>query len=241
MGQLCGAVRVLTHHQLQSRNSVVHAASRIDAGRNGVADIFCGDRFARKAHLFQQRFQTRTVRVLQLAQARLDKGAVFAGKRHHVRHSTHSGKVAAVVQHFFRRAAIQCGTQLERHARTAQALEGTGVVLTTGVYHGNGLGQSFRRQMMVGNDQVNAQFSGIIGFFHSRNAVIHRHDQLAALIVALVQPTLVIPFQKDHILAVVIYNITQELEYLNIFDATIEIITNEDIKFVVLHLTKVFT
>ena len=119
MGQLCGAVRVLTHHQLQSRNSVVHAASRIDAGRNGVADIFCGDRFARKAHLFQQRFQTRTVRVLQLAQARLDKGAVFAGKRHHVRHSTHSGKVAAVVQHFFRRAAIQCGTQLERHARTA--------------------------------------------------------------------------------------------------------------------------
>ena len=183
MGQLCGAVRVLTHHQLQSRNSVVHAASRIDAGRNGVADIFCGDRFARKAHLFQQRFQTRTVRVLQLAQARLDKGAVFAGKRHHVRHSTHSGKVAAVVQHFFRRAAIQCGTQLERHARTTQALEGTGVVLTTGVYHGNGLGQSFRRQMMVGNDQVNAQFSGIIGFFHSRNAVIHRHDQLAALIV----------------------------------------------------------
>ena len=57
----------------------------------------------------------------------------------------------------------------------------------------------------------------------------------------LVQPTLVIPFQKDHILAVVIYNITQELEYLNVFDATIEIITNEDIKLVVLHLTKVFT
>ena len=163
--------------------SAIAAAIGALKGPNGIADIFCGDRFARKAHLFQQRFQTRTVRVLQLAQARLDKGAVFAGKRHHVRHSTHSGKVAAVVQHFFRRAAIQCGTQLERHACTAQALEGTGVVLTTGVYHGNGLGQSFRRQMMVGNDQVNAQFSGIIGFFHSRNAVIHRHDQLAALIV----------------------------------------------------------
>lgn len=50
-----------------------------------------------------------------------------------------------------------------------------------------------------------------------------------------------VPFQKNHILAVVIYNITQKLEYLNVFDATIKIITNEDIKFVVLHLTKVFT
>ena len=47
--QFLGSVRVLTEHQLQSGNGVIHAACRVDAGRDGVADVLGGDGLARKA------------------------------------------------------------------------------------------------------------------------------------------------------------------------------------------------
>ena len=47
--QFLGPVRVLTEHQLQSGNGVIHAACRVDAGCNGVADVLGGDGLARKA------------------------------------------------------------------------------------------------------------------------------------------------------------------------------------------------
>ena len=49
MRQLLGPVRVLAEHQLQSGNGVIHAACRVDAGRDSVADILGGDGLARKA------------------------------------------------------------------------------------------------------------------------------------------------------------------------------------------------
>ena len=90
-------------------------------------------------------------------QARFDQGAVLAGQGHHVCHSAHGGKVAAVVQHLLRRAAVQRGTELERHACAAQALEGTGIIGAAGVHHGNGLRQSIMGQMVIGDDQVHPQ------------------------------------------------------------------------------------
>ena len=120
---------------------------------------------------------------MQLPQPGLDKGAVLPYQRHHVRHRAHSGKVAAVIQHFLRRTAVQRGAELEGYARTAQTLEGAVVVLPAGVHHGHSLGQSLRRQMVVGNDQVHAQRSRKVGLLHGRDAVIHRHDEGAALVV----------------------------------------------------------
>ena len=183
VGQFFGPVRVLAQHQLQGRDSAVHAARRIDAGRDGIADVLGRDGAARKAHFFQQSFQARAVGVLQLAQAGFYQRAVLAGQRHHVGHSAHGGKVAAIIQHFFRRAAVQRGAQLKSHTRAAQALEGAGVVQPAGVHHGNGFGQRFRRQMVVGDDEVDAQFCGKLRFFHSRDAVVHGHDELIALVV----------------------------------------------------------
>ena len=57
------------------------------------------------------------------------------------------------------------------------------VVLPAGVHHGHSLGQSLRRQVVVGNDQVHAQRSRKVGFLHGRNAVIHGHDEGATLVV----------------------------------------------------------
>ena len=48
-GKLLGSVRVLAEHQLQSGDCVIHAACRVDAGRDSVADILGGDGLARKA------------------------------------------------------------------------------------------------------------------------------------------------------------------------------------------------
>ena len=120
---------------------------------------------------------------MQLPQPGLDKGAVLPHQRHHVRHSAHGGKVAAVIQHFLRWAAVQRSAELEGYACAAQPLEGAVVVLPAGVHHGHGLGQSLRRQMVVGNDQVHTQRSRKVGFLHGRNAVIYGHDKGAALVV----------------------------------------------------------
>ena len=120
---------------------------------------------------------------MQLPQPGLDKGAVLPHQRHHVCHSAHCGKVAAVIQHLLRRTAVQRGAELERYARAAQTLEGAVVVLPAGVHHGHRLGQSLRRQMVVGNDQIHAQRSRKLGFLHGRDAVVHRHDEGAALVV----------------------------------------------------------
>ena len=182
-GQLLGTVGILAEHQLQGGHGAVHTARRVDARRNGIADILRRDRLARKAHLFQQGFQPRTVGVLQLMQAGSYQCAVLADQRHHIRHRAHSGKVAAVIQHFLRRAAVQRGAQLKGHARTAQALERAGIIPAAGVHHSSRLGQCIRRQMVVGNDQVDAQFCSVIRFVHGRNAIVHGHDQLTALVV----------------------------------------------------------
>ena len=48
MRQLLGSVRVLAEHQLQSGDCVIHASCRVDAGRDGVADILGGDGLASK-------------------------------------------------------------------------------------------------------------------------------------------------------------------------------------------------
>ena len=181
--QFLGSVRLLAKHQLQSGDGVIHAACRVDAGRDGVADILGGDGLARKADFLQKRPKAGAVGLLQLPQPGLDKGAVLPYQRHHVRHSAHSGKVAAVIQHFLRRATVQRGTKLERHARAAQTLEGAVVVLPAGVHHSHRLGQSLRRQMVVSDDQIHAQRSRKVGFFHGRDAVVHCHDEGAALVV----------------------------------------------------------
>lgn len=61
-GQLCSPVLILTQHQLQSGNSAVHAARRIDPGGQCIADILGCKGFACKAGLLQQRLNARAGR-----------------------------------------------------------------------------------------------------------------------------------------------------------------------------------
>ena len=183
MRQFLRPFRILAQHQLQRRHGTVHAACGIDAGCDGITDVLGGHRLFGQPHFFQQSFQAGAVGVLQLPQTGLDQGAVLAGQRHHIRHGAHGGQIAAVVQHLFRRAAVQRGTQLERHAGAAQPLEGTGVVLPAGIHDRHGPGQGLRRQMVIGDDEVHAQFRRKFGFLHGGDAVVHSHDELIAFVV----------------------------------------------------------
>ena len=172
MSQFDRPVFVFTEHQLQSGHGAVHPARRIKAGRDGVADVLCRHRLACKAHFFQKGAKAGSVRILQLAQTGFDVG-----------HGANSGKVAAVFQHLFRRAAIQRGAELEGHARAAQALEGAVVIGTAGVHDGHCLGQGVVGQMLVCDDEVDAEAGRECGFLYGRDAVVHRDDEAAALIV----------------------------------------------------------
>ena len=183
MGQLRGPVLVLTEDKLQGGDGTVHPASRIDAGGNGVADVLCRDGLARKAYFFQQSHQARAVGLLQLPQARFDQGSVLPRQGHHVSHRAHGGQVAAVIQHLLRRAAVQRRAELECHARAAQALKRAGVVGPAGIHHGHSLGQHLVGQMVVGDDEVYPQGGCKLGFLNGGNAVVHRDDELAALVV----------------------------------------------------------
>ena len=88
-GQLCSPVLILTQHQLQSGNSAVHAARRIDPGGQCIADILGCKGFACKAGLFQQRLNARPVGLGQLTQTRLDQGAVLSGQGHDICYRAH--------------------------------------------------------------------------------------------------------------------------------------------------------
>ena len=183
MSQFFGPVFVFTEHQLQSGHGAVHPARRIKAGRDGVADVLCRHRLACKAHFFQKGAEAGSVRILQLAQTCFDDGAVLPYQGHDVGHGANSGEVAAVFQHLFRRAAIQRGAELEGHARAAQALEGAVVIGTAGVHDGHCLGQGVVGQMVVCDDEVDAEAGRKCGFLYGRDAVVHRDDEAAALII----------------------------------------------------------
>ena len=183
MRQLLGALLLLAEDELQRGDGVVHPARRVDAGRDGIADVLGRDGPARQTDFFQQGRKARPVGLLQQFQARLDEGAVLAGQRHDVRHGAHGGQVAAVVQHLFRRAAVQRRTEFEGHPRAAQALERAVIVGAAGVHDGHCVGQGVVGQVVVRHDEVHTQRSRKVGFFQRRDAVVHRDDELTALVV----------------------------------------------------------
>ena len=55
----------------------------------------------------------------------------------------------------------------------------------------------------------------------------------------LVQPPFVISFKENYILPIIVYNITKELEHLYILNTAIQIITNKNVQFIILQVTKV--
>ena len=104
------------------------------------------------------------------------------GQWHHIRHGAQRHKLAVHLEKFGRVTPFQGGTEFEGNARTAQVLEGAFIIGTLGVHHGHRLGQYITGQMVVGDHKVQSQFPGTGRFLHRRDTVIHRDDQLEALL-----------------------------------------------------------
>ena len=180
-GDTGGLVLVFTQKQLEGHGGVVHAARRVEARGEAEADRFGRDGAVRVPGGFQQRLQAGAHRILQNGKALLHDGAVFTLQRHHVGNGAERGQLAEHLEQVARGAVLERGAELERHARAAQALAGAFVVGAVGVDDGGGPGQRFAGQVVVGDDQVETEFGGAIGFGHGGDAVVHRDDELIAL------------------------------------------------------------
>ena len=173
---------VPAEQQLERHGSIIHAARRVQARGQTVAYRIRRDRLSGTAGAFQQGVQAGAHRILQKIQPLPDDGAVFPHQRHDIGYRAERGKLAVHLQKFGRVAALQRGAELKGNTRTAQIFKRAFIVGPLGVHHGNGIGQRIARQMVVSDDKVQPQLSGTGSFLHGRDAVIHRHDQLEALL-----------------------------------------------------------
>ena len=180
-GDVGGLFLIFTEQQFEGHGGGVHAARRVDAGRKAVADGLRRHRLARVAACLQKRLQTGAHGILQNGKALPHQRAVLPGERHHIRDGAQRRKVAVHVQQFRRVGALQRGGQLEGHPRAAQFLERAFIIGALGIHHRHRLRQRVGGKMVVGDDQINAQFFGVTGLLHGGDAVVHRHHQRIAL------------------------------------------------------------
>jgi len=66
---------------------------------------------------------------------------------------------------------------LQGHAHPCQTLEGVGTVGMVGVHHRHGGGQDLLAGVVVGDDHLDALFSGIGHLVHGGDAAVHRDDE----------------------------------------------------------------
>ena len=125
--------------------------------------------------------QAGTHRVLQKGQTLADNRAVLPHQRHDVGHRAQRRQLAVHFQQLGGVAALERGTELERHARAAQVLERAFVVGALGVDNGDGIWQRVARQVVIRDDEVKAQLLCAGGLLDGGNAVVYRHDELEAL------------------------------------------------------------
>ena len=113
----------------------------------------------------------------------VNAGAVLAGHLHHVGHGADGGEGAVAGKEGVLPLSAQGEDQLEGHAHPGQVLEGVGAVGTPGVHHGHGVGQGVFTFVVVGDDQVQTDLTGVFGLLHAGDAAVHGDDQGDALVI----------------------------------------------------------
>jgi len=161
-----------------------HASGCVDARRDAKCHLPGAGRGTRlESRHVEQRAQARIPHVAQPFQSALHDHAVFAGKRHHIGHRGNRHQLQQRIDQPLapRRVPAQgrneCVDQLQRHARAAQVLFRVSAIGTIGIEHGRGGRQLGFRQMVIGDDHVDAQPSRV---FHHRvrpDAGIHADDE----------------------------------------------------------------
>ena len=116
-----------------------------------------------------------------------DQDAVLVDQRHDVGHGAQRGQTHRLDKKILHSRADAFGPagllaqgpgQFHGHARAAQSAEGIIAAGQTRMDDGRGRGQPRARLVMVGDDQLDAQLAGQLGFVATADAAIDGHQHL---------------------------------------------------------------
>ena len=120
-------------------------------------------------------------------------------EQHHISHGTQANHVRVLGQHFLLVTA-EGGGQLEGNTHAGEGFVRISAAGLVGVHHGDSFRQNLFAFVVVGDDQIHAQFLAKLGFFHGGDAAVYGNDELYTLLcqcvegqgvqaVAFLQPT----------------------------------------------------
>ena len=179
-GHMTGPGRIIGEEQFQCQFDFAHAACGIDPGSQHKADGGGTDGFGGTAAFCHQSGNTGALGMGQRLQTPCYENTVFSLQGHYVRNSAKTDHVGVLFQHFLLRTGKR-GGQLKGDADTGEVLMGIAAVGAVRVHHCCGIGQNFFAFVVVGDDQINAQFPAQLSFGNSGNSAVHGDDQLNAL------------------------------------------------------------
>ena len=128
---------------------------------------------ARGTGKLQQRLQPGTSGFPDPFQTFPDDDPVLVHQGNHIRHGGDGGQIQPLFQPG---GSLQCLTNLQRHAGTAQ--EGAGIVSDQGIQNGVRLRQRFRQLVVIRDDDGHAQFLCQGDFRPVRDATVHGDQEL---------------------------------------------------------------
>ena len=129
-----------------------------------------------------------SARIREAREAPGDEDAVLSRERHHVgdgreRRDLREGREPAAARRRVDSDALAGVNeeglgQLPRETGAAQLLEGVPAARQLRVHEHRAFRQRGRRQVMIGDDDVDAAARGLGDGLHGRDAAVHRHDSL---------------------------------------------------------------
>ena len=157
----------------------VHASGGVQARRHAEGDVAGAERTrAVEVAVGQQRPQPGIDRLAQAIEPQLGEDAVLAHQRYRIGDGRNGDHLQERRQQALAAGLLQQRLRnLEGHSRAAQRLAGILAALLIRIDHRQRLGHAFRmRQVMVGNDEVDAAALRGFGGGKGANAGIHADD-----------------------------------------------------------------
>ena len=195
-GERRGGRAVLRKKELHREGCVADSSGGVDPRRDGVADIGRRDLAPRRGFRFHtgrldQLDEARTGRVFYQGEAVADDETVFVPDGHDVRYRADGDKIAVflrdapyAVHHAVvrRKNRLERAEELEHDADAGQLLEGIGAVGPPGIDDRLGLGKVFMAFVVIGDDDVHAEFARDPDLRRCRYARVNRNDEAAAFL-----------------------------------------------------------
>ncbi len=159
-----------------------HAPGRVDARADLEDQVVDRDLMLVQPADLDDRFEPLVGRFVDPLEAVIGQNAVFARQRNDVRGDAHDHQVQQGCH--LRERKVVLGTiglrQLESDAAPRQFLEGIVVVRPLGIEHRRRPGDPIPRQVVVADDEIDAQRFGILDLFARLDPAVQRDDQLHA-------------------------------------------------------------